>query len=57
MAAPLTTVAQRFLAMAVKGIGVKVGNPASTESMSALFSHVSVTDPTFEEDKFSGAAL
>ena len=41
MAAPPVTVAQRFLAMEVKGIGVKVGNPASTELMSELFSHVS----------------
>ena len=57
MAPPLLTVAQRFLAMEVKGTGVKVGNPASTESMSELFSRVLLIDPTLEEDKLSGAAL
>lgn len=55
MSAPLITVAQRFLTMELKGIGVG-GNPASTESMSELFSRMSFTDLTLE-DKLSAAAL
>ena len=57
MAAPLVRVAQRFLAMEVKGIGVNVGHPESTEWMSELFSHESFIDPTLEEDKLSSTVL